>query len=143
MEEDVTLASIKDMLQKYSSKKSLFTDGRILNKIEDTCNKIRQKVENKSPGLVSLLKKCSEDIRLHKIQNNKIEANECVECLIILNKIKKDIESIRKDNQSIKDKLWVCKIIFIPVVSLLVGLYLNKYLKLYLTKNVLMFSTPI
>lgn len=127
MDQDVTLASIKDMLQKYSSKKSLFTDSAILNKIDESRTRIQEKVESKSPGLVSLLKECSEEIRQMKMSNKRIEASECVECLVILNRIKKEIEGVRKDNTKLKNRLWVCKVLLIPVVSILAVVYLNKY----------------
>ncbi|EOB11840.1 hypothetical protein NBO_742g0002 [Nosema bombycis CQ1] len=124
--QDVTLASIKDILSKYSSKKSLFTDSSIINKIEESNTKIKESIYTNNKSLIKILKDCSEEIRLLKIQNNKIEANECVECLIILNKIKKDIEEIRKENSLIKNKIWWSKMMVMALVGVVIGVIVSK-----------------
>ncbi|KAG5859208.1 hypothetical protein KMI_08g13450 [Encephalitozoon hellem] len=96
MEREGTVEKVKEMLQRYSSRGGTFSEGSFLSDIDMPSDASFTSLEEELAGrIIKSLRYCKEVSEMIRKRRGCISRKEVVECTLILDKIKRNIEGPR------------------------------------------------
>ncbi|AFN83365.1 hypothetical protein EROM_071140 [Encephalitozoon romaleae SJ-2008] len=97
MEEERTVEKVKEMLQRYSSRGGTFSEGSFLSDIDAPSDISFTSWEEELTGrIIKSLKYCKEMTEMARRRKGCISRKEVIECMSILDSIKRNIEEPRE-----------------------------------------------
>ncbi|WEL39068.1 hypothetical protein PFJ87_07g01460 [Encephalitozoon hellem] len=111
MERESTVEKVKEMLQRYSSRGGTFSEGSFLSDIDMPSDASFTSLEEELAGrIIKSLRYCKEVSEMIRRRRGCISRKEIVECMLILDKIKRNIEGPRRLRRT-----WVTLVVSVGV----------------------------